>query len=362
MLLTAEFLRIDGRSGMELDVSDMGIARRTLESSEEIDRLERTTAPKRGGRTYSLVDMMMIVLLMEIKHKTMGGIVADLRGTGGQEKLEALGMPCRDGVYLCPCKSRISDFINHVWPRMADAVIGEIAGAMLERMGRAGSMTFDSTPLEASRYSKRHEYSPHYEIRMDKCNILMAEGHPLAFTRTGANDGDNPEMLKVLRSVDMPLETAEFLTDGAYRSYESYVEVFVKTGRVMATNQGVNAAFHADVTWKRVLDRYARYHGRSDFSPPKGMRPRDILLYLVKRGEREFVGKFLHNLDFRRGAALKAEMARRRHSCETLHFCAKRWLRFDVRGLRKEGEDQRVKMRFFIVQLLTTVFRDPESI
>ncbi len=72
----------------------------------------------------------------------------------------------------------------------------------------------------------------------------------------------------------------------------------------------------------------------------------------------EHAGAFLRNLDMRRGHRIARGYALKRRVCETVHRSIKRWLRFDVRGLRRESEEQRKSFRFFCAQILCTVF-DP---
>ena len=72
----------------------------------------------------------------------------------------------------------------------------------------------------------------------------------------------------------------------------------------------------------------------------------------------EEAGKFLRNLDMARGRRISAGYARDRHVCETIHRAMKRWMAFDVRGLRKESEEARKKFKFFTAQILCAVF-DP---
>ena len=95
-----------------------------------------------------------------------------------------------------------------------------------------------------------------------------------------------------------------------------------------------------------------------DYKP--GSSRRGILRFLIRRGRAEEVGEFLRNLDMRRGWVQRL-CAQQRHVCETVHRAMKRWLQFDVRGLRRESEPQRMSMKFFAAQILCTIF-DPYSI
>ena len=359
MLLLNEAMRIAKHSGEELTMDDLGLIRRILESMDSPKSFDEKRRPKTGELTYSSVDMLMICAFVEVRKTTYGGAVSDLKDKGGQERLKALGMPMRNGEYRCPSKSTISDFINKTWPKLQKSITQEIVAGILEMLRAAGILiTVDSTPLEASRYSERCDYNPHYEIRMDKSHIMMLNGIPLIQIRTGANDSDYKELFNLLASMGgiAPFAVRGFATDGSYHGFAAYAEVFMKTGKVMATNQGIDAKYYEEAEWKDIESAYSKMWKKHDFKPSKYLAPAEKLRYLVKNGKSELVGKFLHNLDCMRGKRIRAQWSLERHVCETKHFQAKRWLRFDVRGLRNDSVDNRISMRFFLLQILTMVF------
>ena len=358
MLLIDNLKGINSKSGEEMAVEDMGRIRAFLESSEVIQRYDRQNRPRTGKITYGTVDKMTVMLYTELKKTTYSGAIADLRDVGGQERLKALGMPCRDGVYLCPVESTMSDFVNHTWPKLQPELSREMSEAILASEDSGLFFTCDSTPLEASRYSSRCHYNKHYEIRMDKDHIIMVNGHPICSSHTGANDSDYNELISLLGKMEgfNPARVRGFATDGAYHGFTAYADVFVKTGKVMATNQGVDAVFHPEASWKNIVNTYSRFWKRPDFRPVKYVRPEEILRFLINNGKKELVGKFLHNLDFMRGKAIKDQYANDRHICETVHFEAKRWMRFDVRGLHERTAKNRISLRFFFVQILSMIF------
>lgn len=360
MFLPPEWQRVGNRSGEELSMDDLALMRKVLESSDAIRRFDEGRRPRTGKLTFGTVDMLMVMLYTEINKTTYGGAIAQLRDFGGEERLSRMGMPFEKGIRRCPSKATMSNFVNRIWPRLSEELIAEMSRAIVEHLP-VGSLlwTCDSTPLEASRYSPSCAYNPHYEVRMDKCHIIMVNGYPVMFTHTGGNAGDNPEMKAMLSSMDglAPSMSVAFATDGAYHNFESYALVYRKTGKVMATNQGVGAVFHPEASWRMVLGRYQRMWRNRDYVLPRDTNPDGILRYLMSHGCTELVGKFLHNLDLMRGRGIKDAWSKARHVCETVHFNAKRWMDFDVRGLRREGRKQRISLRFFFCQLLSTLFR-----
>lgn len=359
MLLLSMAERMTERSGEEFQSTDFALIRRIIDSSSVVRDYDLKRAPKTGKITYSTADLIVLLLYKEVRKTTMGGVISDLRDAGGQERLENLGMPLIGGARICPAESTMSLFVNKHWPNIEMNLCAEMCEAIMVMLsGEQLLYTCDSTPLEASRYSKRCAYNPHYEIRMDKEHIIMVNGHPLVHVRTGGNDPDYTNFMKLLERMDRvdPSDVRGFSTDGAYHGFSAYARVFMKTGKVMATNQGSDAVFHGEATWKAVKREYGRHWKRIDFVPLKYRRPCEVLEYLMRCGKEELVGKFLHNLDFMRGRAIKAYWARERHVCETVHFDAKRWIRFDVRGLHRKTVENWTTLRFFFVQVLSTVF------
>lgn len=359
MLIINSIERISIRSGEKMRTRDMAPIRRMLESSETIREFEKSRRPKSGKLTYSCIDLMMVLLWMEVKKTTLGGVVADLTDHGGQQKLATFGLPVgKDGERLCPCESTLCEFRAKVLPLFIKDLSKEISRTYLDSLREPRFYTCDSTPLEASRYAWRCEYSPHYEIRMDKLHMIMVNGMPIAYRHTGANVGDNPQLLDMLSDVraENPTLYEAFMTDGAYHSFQTYAEVFRATGKVMATNQGVDTVFHPEATWKKLLDRYNRMWRNRDFGIVKHRTPREIMLYLMNHGQSDLVGRFLHNLDFFRGRVARATLSLKRHLCETVHFDAKRWIRLDVRGLHDRNATNIVAFRFLSIQILSLVF------
>ncbi len=55
--------------------------------------------------------------------------------------------------------------------------------------------------------------------------------------------------------------------------------------------------------------------------------------------------------------AIKELEGRRRQVCESAHRAVKRWLDFDIRGLRRTTRKVRIKCRFLFLQLLSTLFK-----
>lgn len=219
-------------------------------------------------------------------------------------------------------------------------------------------LTCDSTPVEASRYSEHASFNPHYRICMRKAHIIMADGVPLVWSVTNGNVGDNPEFRNLLARLDRTRMFGSYmLTDGGYDSWESYVDVYTNTGLVMSSNTGINAIFHDESTWDKLLRLYNSMSKKSDFKPQKYVTKDYILRFLIRHGQRERVGWFLRNMDIMRGNEMHREYARRRHICETVHRAMKRWVNFDIRGICGRFVDRRIMLKMVFCTMLCLFFR-----
>jgi len=343
MLISRPESRIRVRSTKRLNAEGIRKISEQVGSFESIQRYERQNAPRRGKRTYSTVSIIVLCIYIEISGLTYEGDIS-------KNKLAAMGMPWEKGGYRRPSPATISDFLNHRWPEILGPAEAEYVSSILDSLPEKRFIV-DSTPMEASRYSRRYSYSPHYEIRMGKCHIIMCNGYPLVRTFTDANDSDCLEQLP-----DGIRGVREFTSDAGYPAFYNYSLVFSKLGVVMASNLSVDSVFHEEVDLKRLKDAYASLWKESDFRPR--ISNGGMLRYLIGKGKEESVGVFLRNLDMRRGRRISAGYARRRHVCETVHRAMKRRMNFDVRGLRKESDEQRKSFKFFTTQILCAIF-DP---
>ncbi len=345
------------RSGENFKTSDLKLIRTFLENSEAIYKFDMERKPKKRELRFGTIPMILCIMWMELKKTTIDGLLSELKDDRGQYLLRCMGMPMHDdGRCICPSKGWISDFRNHVWPLLSQSLKKEVAEHILS-VNEYKFFTCDSTPLEASRYSSAFRYNPHYEIRMGKAHIIMVNGFPLYYTLTNGNEHDITEFDKLLDMMG-PNDRKGIIgmaTDGAYASFEMYAKVFDRTGVVMASNAGSDAVFHPEAEWEDVIRHYNKYWKNDDFVNAKHTKKDRILRYLIKNGEAEFVGKFLRNMDLRRGK-LKDKWAKARHVCEEVHRAMKRWVCFDVRGLCTRTYANAIDIRFFICQLLSLTF------
>ena len=343
--------RIKVRSTKKLNCKGIEKIAATVGSFESIQSYDRQHVPKRGKRTFSFLSLIVFCIYLEIMGLTYDADIS-------LNKLRAMGMPYdrKKRTYLRPSPARISHFINHEWPLMMESISSEYVRSVLHSISEK-RFTVDSTPMEASRYSTRYHFSPHYNIRMGKCHIIMCNGYPLVCTFTDANESDSLELPKLLDRLPSHIDgVKEFTSDGAYASFSNYSSVFSKMNVVMASNIAKNSVFHENRSWEYIEGLYSRQWKEEDYR--SNASPSSKMNFLTRKGFEKPVGEFLRNLDMSRGKRISNVYARSRHVCETVHRAMKRWIDFDVRGLRRESEAQRKSFRFFTAQVLCTIF-DP---
>lgn len=361
MQLVAEKDRIDVRSTGRLTARKMGPIIDMLRSSTVIRDYDYGRRDDAGRRLkFSTAEIVAILLYMEYKKLTFDGLRQVLEGRGGQRVLANLGMHRGpDGRYACPSDGWLSEFRNREYPLIRRALEREIREAVMDRyQGKRKVITVDSTPLEASRYSRWADYSVHYEIRMAKAHMVMVCGIPVASSVTNGNKGDNPAFLDLLDGFENRyVRDARFLADGGYENHETYLRVFQRTGCLMSSNTGVNGRIHKDARWGNVLRRYGRLYREHGFVPTSWAKPGFIINFLAEHGEGDLAGWALRNLDMMRPASVHAEDMRARHICETVHRSMKRWVNFDVRGLWRKYAGRRCLFRIFACTLLCILFK-----
>lgn len=311
---------------------------------------------------FTAVQMVTILIYIEIKKFTFEEYKSFISGRGSQMILKNLGMPRGpNGRYIAPSTGWISDFRNHKFCHVMPLLEAELREDILKMMKKKGNpliITVDSTPLEANRYSSWADYNVHYNIRMAKAHIIMINGVPLRYSYTNGNVADGPEFIRLLREFNgTELRGCRILSDGAYASHETYLEVFKTTGTVMSSNVRQDAVYHEEASYQRLIRLYNRMFREPGFISHKYVAPAHMLRFLANHDQADRVGWFLRNLDMMRGNRIHKKDARDRHVCETVHRAMKRWVDMDVRGLNNKYAEKRFHIRMFVCTLLSLAFK-----
>lgn len=349
MLLLNELSRLEGRSTKELSIDELSMLRVELESSKVIKEIEYKRRPKRGGAMYSFTSLLLLTMWKEVKGQTYKGILNDL----DNHDLICLDLKRRPSV------GTLCHFVTRVLPKYCEEIGDELTEAVLKSIDTR-VYTIDSTPLEAGRYNFQAKYNPHYEIRMDKSHILMASGFPMMQIHTDGLAGDSPMARPLLyRLSKLSIDRREddvILTDGAYDCFETYADAWMATGCVMVCNHPVDSVYHSDIDDARMLKEYNSLRGAKGFDPERKHDMDFVLRFLCSNGRRRLVGIYLRNVSMLESEQYDGKDTRRQ-VCESAHRAFKRWLDFDIRGLRRSTRKVRIKCRFLFLQLLSTLFK-----
>ena len=188
----------------------------------------------------------------------------------------------------------------------------------------------------------------------------MASGFPLKQIHTDGLAGDCPRarlLVGMMRGIGYDRrEDDVLLTDGAYDNFILYADVWMATGTVMVCNHGVSARFHADVDDARMLKEFNSLRNAKGYDPEMKHDMDSVLRFLCMNGRKEIVGIYLRNISMLNSEGYDGKDTRRQ-VCESAHRAFKRWMQFDIRGLKKVTRKVRIKCRFLFLQLLCTLFK-----
>lgn len=349
MLLLKDISRTEARSTKELSVDELSLLRAELESSKAVAEADRGSRPNRGGIMYPFVSLVLLAIWKEIKNQTYKGVLKNL----DNHDLICLGHKRKPSV------GTLFHFVTRMLPKFCDSIGDELSEAVLKAMDDR-FFTIDSTPLEAERYNFDAKFNPYYEIRMDKSHILMISGFPLKQIHTDGLTGDCPRarmLVDMMKGMGYDRREGDvLLTDGAYDNFVLYADVWIATGTVMACNHAVNARFHADVDDVGILKEFNSLHDVPGYDPEMKHDVDEVLRFLCKNGKKEVVGIYLRNISMLNSEEYDGKDTRRQ-VCESAHRAFKRWMSFDIRGLKKVTRKVRIKCRFLFLQLLSTLFK-----
>lgn len=344
--------RLCVRSTAEMTVEELTHLRTFLESSEAIGKYEWENRPKRGGVIFRFVPLLLLYILMESRKSTYRGIVKNLT----DDDCMRLGLVDGKGRPRRPSAPTLNGFVNGHLPKIIDRISGETVSVILRTSSKL-IITVDSTPAQASRYNYDADYDPYYEIRMDKCHMLMVNGYPLFMIQSSGNAHDNPfaePLIRMLSGYDLAGKEIEIYVDGGYDAFLTYAVAYMVTGRVMRCNQRTDAVY-SGTDDEKILAEYNNMWKLKGYDPHKKNDIGFMLRFLFRGGEQELVGKYLRD----RSMDLEKEESRPsvRFVCETMHRSMKRWIELNIFRLRKATKELRMKCRFLCVQMLSLLFR-----
>ncbi|MBQ9689213.1 MAG: hypothetical protein IJV47_01200 [Candidatus Methanomethylophilaceae archaeon] len=281
-------------------------------------------------------------------------------------------MPKKGDAWRSPRGSTINEFKRHIMEPMLDELFAELAVAMMDRIKvvHRGEgyivVTIDSTPAEASRYNFDADFNTHYMVRMDKMNIIMMDGMPLFMIPTDGNTSDTKPMDDLFSLLDrysaqsgMDRDVMKVMADSGYDSFLSFDTVHRHTGAVMNCPVREGSVYHDEASWKNLQRAYSGSYRMKGFDPERKNDREFVLNFLRKCGKSELVGMYLRNLEMERMQKQLEEGVKDtdREVCEVMHHSMKSWVDFTTKKIRHATRHVTLKCKFFVVQLLSVIFK-----
>ena len=129
---------------------------------------------------YDVEAMIKLVVVKFFRQKSFKKTISTLT----EEEAWLLGFQEKDNEIPIPTGSALHHFVKY---RLGVEGIDEIMlmlGKKIAKLSNSNEAKLDSTPLEASRYSKNSKFNPHYKCKMDKAHITMIGTYPVYMTYT----------------------------------------------------------------------------------------------------------------------------------------------------------------------------------
>ena len=229
------------------------------------------------------------------------------------------------------------------------------------------TLIVDSTPLEASRYSKVSPYNVYYEIHMDKLHITMADGYPVCcmFSDGLANDAPYGRDLMKMAAEFNP-KVADVLADGGYDNVLMYADIYANFGIIPAIRMRENSVFNPDgsrMNIKKTVNKLWKRGG--DMKKP--VEEQITYLYsLQTRGKekpekfKELAGAYLRNQAFINYDNVLSRL-NERGLCERRHAQFKNVMKFNVKGYREESRKLYIFLDFIAIQCMFLTYLQNHS-
>ncbi len=210
-----------------------------------------------------------------------------------EEEAWLLSFQEKDNKFQIPTRSGLHYLVKY---RLGVEGIDEIMlklGEKIAKLANSNEAKLDSTPLEASRYSKNSEFNPHYNCKMDKAHITMIGTYPVFLTYTDGLAGDSPELSSHIDALlQMNAKIDEYHLDGAYDSFQTHTDIWFKLNANPLISLGVDAVINNEGKLERI-DHWANKMWKFDGS--KYMKIDEKLKLLYENDRQEQVGMYIKN-------------------------------------------------------------------
>ena len=296
---------------------------------------------------YDVEAMIKLVVVKFFRQKSFKKTISTLT----EEEAWLLGFQEKDNEIPIPTGSALHHFVKY---RLGVEGIDEIMlmlGKKIAKLSNSNEAKLDSTPLEASRYSKNSKFNPHYECKMDKAHITMIGTYPVYMTYTDGLAGDSPELPSHIAALlRMNAKIDEYRLDGAYDSFQNHADIRFKLNANPLISLGVDAVINNEGKLERInhwVNKMWKLGGS------KQMKIDEKLKFLYENDRQEQVGMYIRNKNLEDKTFPESYILRR--ECERIHGHIKNTVKFDVRRIIDESRELYVKLNFITYQLLVLI-------
>lgn len=296
---------------------------------------------------FNVEAMIKLVVVKFFRQKSFKKTISTLT----EEEAWLLGFQEKDNEIPIPTGSALHHFVKY---RLGVEGIDKIMlmlGEKIAKLSNSNEAKLDSTPLEASRYSKNSKFNPHYECKMDKAHITMVGTYPVYMTYTDGLAGDSPELpshIDALLKMDANID--EYRLYGAYDSFQNHADIWYKLNANPLISLGVDAVINDEGKLERI-DHWANKMWKLGGS--KYMNIVEKLELLYENDRQEQVGMYIRNKNLEDKTF--PESKKLRQECERIHGHIKNTLKFDVRYIVDKSRELYVKFNFITYQLLLLI-------
>lgn len=272
-----------------------------------------------------------------------------------------------------PSPSTIHHFVNYRLKAEGMKFVMDFVGKQivhllnLQNRNEKLPLIIDSTPLEASRYSKISPKNPYYGIPMDKAHIVSMGGYPAYMIFSGGLESDVSYAHLLIDALQpMQPKSTYCICDGAYDKYTLFADIFVKLGTTPVIAIRKNAVFSdmgkmANINdtlvslWKQGGDKNQKIESKLKFlynaKPRNGESPDKY---------KKIVGGYLRNQLIIHEEEYK-EILKMRGLCEQKHAQFKNTVKFDVKGYRADKRELYVLLNFISIQCVMLAYLQNNS-